>query len=84
MSEDTTAVEPAARLAARWRQFQRAALDAASATANPAARRDLLFVAESYRHLTERAELRTALLAAVQEAKRGPGSAIGTRGEGDE
>ena len=78
MSEDTKDVEQAARLAARWRKFEREALDAASATANPAARRDLLFVAGSYRHL---AESRNEL---PRRGSWGRGSAIGTRGEGDE
>jgi len=79
MSED--ARDQAINSAARWRKLEREALDAVSRAADPEAKRKLLFVAESYRLLAERNELRAELLEAL--AEKGPGTEFGTRDEGD-
>jgi hypothetical protein len=42
----------------------------------------MLFVAESYRLLAERIELRAELLEALEETKSGPGSDNAARGKG--
>jgi len=43
-----------------------------------------LFVAESYRELAERNELRAELIEALAESKRGPSSAVDMRGNSAE
>jgi hypothetical protein len=59
--------------AARWRELERKAFDAANAMADPEAKRKMLFVAESYRLLAERIEFREELLAALED-KGGKGA----------
>jgi hypothetical protein len=56
--------------AARWRELERKAFNAANATADPEAKRKMLFVAESYKLLAERLELRDELLAALEDKGR--------------
>jgi anion-transporting ArsA/GET3 family ATPase len=61
-----------AKWAARWRELEREAIEIASEMADPEAKRHMLFVAENYRLLAERIELRGELLAAVDDVKRVP------------
>jgi hypothetical protein len=56
--------------AARWRELERKAFNAANATADPEAKRKMLFVAESYKLLAERLELRDELRAALEDKGR--------------
>lgn len=60
----------AARWAGRWRQLEREALEVGRAMTDPAAKRYMLFISESYRLLAERAETRMQHLAALAQAKR--------------
>ena len=53
----------AAKWAARWHEFEREAIDLAGAMTDPDARRHMLFIAESYRLLAERAKERSERLA---------------------
>ena len=53
----------AARWVQRWRDLEAEALDLARAMTDPEARRYMLFLAESYRLLAERAEVRKKQLA---------------------
>jgi len=78
MSEETKR-DQAASSAARWRNREREARDAASRLADPEAKRKMLFVAESYGLLAERYELRAELLEALEETEREPGGEIGPR-----
>ena len=64
--------EQDAAQAARWRELEREALDLASAMADPEAKRNMLFIAENYKLLAERVEMRKELLAARAEAKGTP------------
>lgn len=77
-------VGEAVSLAARWRKLEREALDAVCRLADPEAKRKMLFVAESYRDLAERNELRAELLEALAECKRGSGSTVDMRGNSAE
>jgi hypothetical protein len=77
-------VGEAISLAARWRKLEREALDAVGRLADPEAKWKMLFVAESYRELAERNELRAELLEALAESKRGPGSTVDMRGNSAE
>ena len=67
--------------AARWRELERKAFDAANATADPEAKRKTLFVAESYRLLAEQFELRDELLTSLEQAKRDSSSVIDKGGK---
>jgi hypothetical protein len=67
----------AASTAARWRQLERQALDAAHGLVDPEAKQKMLFIAESYRLVAERIELRAELLETLQG--RGGNSKIGGR-----
>ena len=58
----------AARWAQRWRQLAAEALDVARAMTDPEARRYMRFLAESYRRLADRAELRKTRLAGLLNA----------------
>ena len=60
----------AARWAVRWRELEREALEVGRAMADPAAKRYMLFISESYRLLAERAETRMQRLAALAQARR--------------
>jgi hypothetical protein len=83
MSEDTKRdIGQAVSAAARWRKLEREALDVASGLADPEAKRKMLFVAESYRVLAERIELRAELLEALAGKKSRPGIDNATRGKG--
>jgi hypothetical protein len=63
----------AASWAAKWRKLEEEALEVASAMGDPEARRQMLFISEGYRLLTERAEERRERLVAHAAAiKRGP------------
>ena len=59
----------AARLAARWRDLEQEALTVADAMTDPEAQRHMLFIAEAYRLLAERAWERSARLAGIAEEK---------------
>jgi hypothetical protein len=61
----------AARWVAQWRELQKEALDIALAMSDANAQRHMLFVAESYALLAERAEERRKRLAARAETKQG-------------
>jgi hypothetical protein len=83
MSEDTKRdIGQAVSAAARWRRLEREALDVASGLVDPEAKRKMLSVAESYKVLAERIELRTELLEALAETKSGPDVDNATRGKG--
>jgi hypothetical protein len=58
----------ASRWAARWRELELEALDVARAMTDPAAKRYMLFISESYRLLAERAESRRDRLTALVKA----------------
>jgi len=60
----------AARWAAQWRELQREAFDIALTMSDANAQRHMLFVAESYALLAERAEERRKRLAALGVAKK--------------
>jgi hypothetical protein len=77
VSRDITEIEreitQAAWWAAKWRKLEEEALEVASAMGDPEARRQMLFISEDYRLLTERAEERRERLVAHAAAiKRGP------------
>jgi hypothetical protein len=61
----------AARWVAQWRELQKEALDIALAMSDANAQRHMLFVAESYALLAERAEERRKRLEARAETKQG-------------
>jgi hypothetical protein len=67
MSRDFKQIEreivQAARWAAKWQMLQNEALEVASAMRDPEARRHMLFIAEAYRLLAERAKERSERLA---------------------
>jgi sulfur relay (sulfurtransferase) DsrF/TusC family protein len=56
---------------AQWRELQKEALDIALAMSDANAQRHMLFVAESYALLAERAEERRKRLEARAETKQG-------------
>jgi hypothetical protein len=56
-------IAQAARWALRWRMLQNEAQDVAGAMRDPEARRHMLFIAEAYRLLAERAHERSVRLA---------------------
>lgn len=60
----------AARWVAQWRELQKEAFDIALKMSDANAQRHLLFVAESYALLAERAEERRIRLEALAEAKK--------------
>jgi hypothetical protein len=62
----------AARWAQRWRDLEAEALDLARAMTDPEARRYMLFLAESYRLLAERAEVRKKQLAGLRASAEMP------------
>jgi hypothetical protein len=77
VSRDITEIErqiaQAAWWAAKWRKLEEEALEVASGMGDPEARRQMLFISEGYRLLTERAEERRERLVAHAAAiKRGP------------
>jgi hypothetical protein len=81
MSEDSKRdVGQVVSLAARWRKLERETIDAANEMADPEAKRRMLFVAQSYRLIAERIELRAELLEALEETKSGSGIDNDTRG----
>lgn len=83
MSEDSKRdIGHAVSSAARWRKLEREALDVASGLADLEAKQQMLFVAESYRLLAERMELRAELLAALEETKNAPGGDAAARCKG--
>jgi hypothetical protein len=67
MSRDFKQIEreyaQAARWAVKWRMLQNEALEVAGAMREPEARRHMLFIAEAYRLLAERAQERSKRLA---------------------
>ncbi len=67
MSRDFKQIEreivQAARWSVKWRMFQNEALEIAGAMRDLEARRHMLFIAEAYRHLAERAKERSERLA---------------------
>jgi hypothetical protein len=67
MSRDFKQIEreiaQAARWAVKWRMLQDEALEVAGAMRNSEARRHMLFIAEAYRLLAERAKERSVHLA---------------------
>lgn len=62
----------AARWATKWRLLEREALVIAEAMRNPEAQRHMLFIAEAYRVLAERARERSERSAALARAKHTP------------
>jgi hypothetical protein len=56
-------IAQAARWAVKWRMLQNEALEVAGAMRDPEARRHMLFIAEAYRLLAERAKERSVRLA---------------------
>ena len=65
--------DKAAWWAAKWRKLEEEALEVASTMGDLDARRQMLFISEGYRLLTERAEERRERLVAHTGAiKRGP------------
>jgi hypothetical protein len=77
MSRDISEIEreitQVAGWAEKWRKLEEEALEVGSAMGDPEPRRQMLFISEGYRLLTERAEERRVRLVAYAAAvKRGP------------